>query len=134
MRLTQGCFSFLPDLTDDQIRTQVQYCIDKGWAVNLEFTDDPHPRNTFWDMWGLPMFDIKDAAAVMLELNACRNVHAGRRYIRLSGFDSSPGWESVRISFIVGRPAEEPGFILTRNEVGGQAIQYTLQARPLANA
>jgi ribulose-bisphosphate carboxylase small chain len=40
----------------------------------------------------------------------------------------------VRISFIVGRPAEEPGFILTRNELGGQAIQYTLQARPLANA
>jgi ribulose-bisphosphate carboxylase small chain len=134
MRVTQGCFSFLPELTDDQIRTQVQYCIDRGWAVNIEFTDDPHPRNTYWEMWGLPMFDIKDAAAVMLELNACRNVHAGRRYIRLSGFDSSPGWESVRISFIVGRPAEEPGFILTRNEVGGQAIQYTLQARPLANA
>ena len=25
MRITQGCFSFLPDLTDDQILTQVQY-------------------------------------------------------------------------------------------------------------
>ncbi len=87
MRVTQGCFSFLPELTDDQIRTQVQYCIDRGWAVNIEFTDDPHPRNTYWEMWGLPMFDIKDAAAVMLELDACRKVHAGRRYIRLSGFD-----------------------------------------------
>ncbi len=85
MRITQGCFSFLPDLTDDQIRTQVQYCIDKGWAVNLEYTDDPHPRNTYWEMWDLPMFDIKDAAGVMLELNACRKAHAGRYYIRLSG-------------------------------------------------
>ena len=46
MRITQGCFSFLPDLTDAQIRTQVQYALDKGWAINLEFTDDPHPRNT----------------------------------------------------------------------------------------
>ncbi len=82
MRVTQGCFSYLPDLSDADIRTQVQYCIDKGWAVNIEFTDDPHPRNTYWEMWGLPMFDIKDAAAVMLELDACRKVHAGRRYIR----------------------------------------------------
>jgi ribulose bisphosphate carboxylase small subunit len=43
MRITQGCFSFLSDLADDQIRAQVQYCIDRGWAVNIEFTDDPHP-------------------------------------------------------------------------------------------
>ena len=26
MRITQGCFSFLPDLTDEQISAQVQYC------------------------------------------------------------------------------------------------------------
>ena len=59
MRITQGCFSFLPDLTDDQILIQVQYCLEQGWAVNLEFTDDPHPRNTYWEMWGLPMFDLE---------------------------------------------------------------------------
>ena len=45
MRITQGCFSFLPDLTDEQISRQIQYCLAKGWAVNIEFTDDPHPRN-----------------------------------------------------------------------------------------
>jgi len=33
MRVTQGCFSFLPDLTDEQISRQVQYCLGKGWAV-----------------------------------------------------------------------------------------------------
>ena len=65
MRVTQGCFSFLPDLTDEQISAQVQYCLGKGWAVNIEFTDDPHPRNTFWEMWGLPMFDLRDAAGVL---------------------------------------------------------------------
>ena len=41
MRMTQGCFSFLPDLSDEQIKRQVQYCLDNKWAVNLEFTDDP---------------------------------------------------------------------------------------------
>lgn len=91
MKLTQGCFSFLPDLTDDQIYSQVQYCLANGWAVNIEFTDDPHPRNTYWEMWGLPMFDLQDAAGVMMELAECRRVY-GDRYIRISGFDSSHGW------------------------------------------
>ncbi|MDR6289063.1 ribulose-bisphosphate carboxylase small chain [Inquilinus ginsengisoli] len=124
MRNTQGCFSFLPDLTDRQISAQVQYCIDHGWAVNIEFTDDPHPRNTYWEMWDLPMFDIRDAAAVMHELTSCRKAHGGR-YIRISGFDASPGWESVRISFLVNRPEVEPSFALERQEVEGRTVRYT---------
>ena len=127
MRITQGTFSFLPDLTDEQITRQVQYCIDQGWAVNIEFTDDPHPRNTYWDMWGIPMFDIPDAAGVMMELAACRKAYAGR-YIRLSAFDASPGWESLRLSFITDRPAEEPGFALIRQESNGRQIGYTTRA------
>jgi ribulose-bisphosphate carboxylase small chain len=127
MRLTQGTFSFLPDLTDAQIAAQVQYCIDKGWAVNIEFTDDPHPRNTYWEMWGLPIFDVRDAAGVMAELAACRKIHGGR-YIRLSAMDASHGWESIRLSFITDRPAEEPGFALDRHEAEGRAIRYTTRS------
>ena len=67
MRITQGTFSFLPDFTDEQISAQVQYCLDNGWALNFEYTDDPHPRNTYWEMWGIPLFDIADAAGVMME-------------------------------------------------------------------
>jgi len=125
MRVTQGTFSFLPDLTDDQIRTQVQYCIDNGWAVSLEYTDDPHPRNTYWDMWGHPMFDNKDAAAVVYELNECRK-QFGDRYIRILAFDATPGWESIRLSFIANRPKEEPGFKLQRTDVKGRSMQYSI--------
>lgn len=124
MRLTQGTFSFLPDLTDQQIETQVRYCLNNGWAVNLEHTDDPHPRNTYWEMWGTPMFDLKDPAGIMYELAECRKVF-GDRYIRLTAFDAGHGWESVRLSFIVNRPAEEPGFALERTEVGGRQTVYT---------
>ncbi|MBT3069676.1 ribulose bisphosphate carboxylase small subunit [Rhodomicrobium sp. Az07] len=127
MRITQGQFSFLPDLTDEQIAKQVQYAIENNWAVNIEFTDDPHPRNTYWEMWGLPMFDIKDAAAVMTELQSCRKVY-GDRYIRISASDASHGWESLRMSFIVNRPAEEPGFDLERQEVDGRNIRYTTRS------
>lgn len=127
MRITQGCFSFLPDLSDAQIRRQVQYCLDRGWAVNLEHSDDPHPRNSYWEMWGLPMFDVRDAAGVMLELAACRKA-CGERYIRLSAFDATHGWESLRISFLVNRPQAEPGFALQREECGGRRIRYTTRA------
>ena len=48
MRITQGTFSFLPDLTDAQITRQIDYCLEKGWALAIETTDDPHPRNTYW--------------------------------------------------------------------------------------
>jgi ribulose-bisphosphate carboxylase small chain len=124
MRLTQGTFSFLPDLTDDQIERQVRYCLDHGWAVNLEYTDDPHPRNTYWEMWGTPMFDLKDPAGVMYELEECRKVF-GNQYIRLSAFDADHGWESVRLSFIVNRPKDEPGFFLGRTEAAGRRMVYT---------
>ncbi len=127
MRVTQGCFSFLPDLTDAQISKQVQYCLDNGWAVSFEYTDDPHPRNTYWDMWGHPMFDIKDAKAIMGELAACRRMHEDV-YIRLCAFDSTHGWESLRLSFIVQRPAREPGFMLTRGEGEGRNIRYETRA------
>lgn len=125
MRLTQGTFSFLPDLTDEQIRRQAAYCMERGWAVNLEYTDDPHPRNTYWEMWGLPMFELKDPAGVLYEVEQCRKAFPSC-YVRLSAFDSTPGWESLRLSFIVHRPQEEPGFRLDRAEAEGRQVRYTL--------
>lgn len=128
MHITQGTFSFLPALTDEQITAQAKYCLAKGWALNIEFTDDPHPRNTYWEMWGTPMFDLRDPAGLMYELAECRKVHGGRAYIRVSAFDATPGWESLRLSFITDRPAEEPGFMLERQERAGRMIAYTTRA------
>ena len=127
MRLTQGTFSFLPDLGDEQITKQIRYCLTNGWAVNVEYTDDPHPRNTYWEMWGLPMFDLADPAGVMLEVNACREAFPNH-YIRVSAFDSSHGVESLRLSFIVNRPAGEPGFRLERTDLAGRSQRYRLHA------
>ena len=127
MRLTQGTFSFLPDLTNDQIRKQVEYCQSNGWSIGIEYTDDPHPRNTYWEMWGLPMFDLKDPAGVLYEIEECRKAF-GNCYIRVSAFDATAGWESLRLSFIVHRPAEEPGFGLERTETEGRNVRYTVRS------
>jgi ribulose-bisphosphate carboxylase small chain len=127
MRLTQGTFSYLPDLTDVQISKQIEYALGNGWALGVEYTDDPHPRNTYWEMWGLPMFDLHDAAGVMQEVTACRAAHP-QKYVRINAFDATHGWETVRLSFIVHRPTDEPGFKLERTEDRGRTIRYTLHA------
>ncbi|MCI4664599.1 MAG: ribulose bisphosphate carboxylase small subunit [Neomegalonema sp.] len=127
MRVTQGAFSFLPDLTDEQIHVQAQHCIDQGYAVSVEYTDDPHPRNTYWEMWGHPMFDNPDAASVVYEVNECRKQHGGK-YIRVIAFDATPGWESIRLAFIVNRPAQEPGFRLQREEGPGRTVRYSIHS------
>ncbi len=124
MRITQGQFSFLPDLTDDEIRAQIDYAISKGWAVSVEWTDDPHPRNCYWTMWDIPMFQIKDGAAALYEVNACRKANPDV-YIKVNAFDSTRGVESMVMSFLVQRPKHEPGFALQRTEEAGRTIRYT---------
>ena len=126
-RLTQGQFSFLPDLSDAEIALQIEYGLGKGYAWSIEYTDDPHPRNTYWEMFGMPMFDLTDAAGVMMELNNCRKTFPSH-YIRLMAFDSTRGIESIAMSFIVNRPAQEPGFGLVRQEGEGRSLRYTVHS------
>ena len=126
-RLTQGQFSFLPDLSDEEITLQIEYGLRKGYAWSIEYTDDPHPRNTYWEMYGNPMFDLQDAAGVLMELNNCRKTFPNY-YIRMMAFDSTRNTESIVMSFIVNRPASEPGFGLVRQEVNGRSIRYTVHS------
>jgi ribulose-bisphosphate carboxylase small chain len=126
-RITQGQFSFLPDLTDAQITAQIRYALKNDWAVSVEYTDDPHPRNTYWEMYGNPMFDLKDPAGILMEINNCRKAFPSY-YIRVMAFNSTRGVESPAMSFIVNRPKTEPGFGLVRQEVDGRAIRYTVHS------
>jgi len=132
-RITQGCFSLLPDLTNEQIKKQIEYLVSAGFAVSIEYTDDPHPRNCYWEMWGLPLFDIPDAATIVYELEECRKAHKGV-YIKINAFNNARGVESTAVSFIVDRPAFEPGFYLVRQEGSGRQIHYTIQSYAVQSA
>jgi ribulose-bisphosphate carboxylase small chain len=127
MRITQGTFSFLPDLSDAQIGRQVDYSLANGWALAIEYTDDPHPRNTYWEMFGPPMFDLRDAAGIMAQLAECRATWPDH-YIRVTAFDASAGTESIVMAFIVNRPQVEPGFRLLRHEVEGRTVRYSIES------
>jgi len=127
MRITQGTFSFLPDLTDEQIVAQISYALDHGWAMSVEHTDDPHPRNPYWDMWGMPLFDleVEEADVVLRELRACREAHPGD-YVKVLAYDSSKGRQTTALSFIVHRPKQEPGFRLNRIDSHDRVQRYGL--------
>lgn len=126
-RLTQGQFSFLPPLTDKQISAQIKYALKNGWAIGIEYTDDPHPRNTYWEMFGNPMFDLKDPAGILMEINNCRKTFPNY-YIRVTAFNSARGVESPTMSYLVNRPKTEPGFGLVRQEAEGRSIKYTIHS------
>lgn len=128
MRLTQGTFSFLPDLTDDQITAQLSYALSRGWALSVEHARAPHPRDTYWEMWGLPLFDLRDPAAALDEIHACRAAHPDA-YVKVNAFDSTRGWETVRLSFLVARPPVEPELELSRREGPGRAVRYEIRHR-----
>jgi len=112
MRIKQGTFSTLPDLTDDEIKAQIQYCIDQGWAVSVEYTDDPHPRNIDWELWGMPMFDTQDAAACFTEVTACREAYPNH-YIKVNGYNAKYTKQTIGLSFIVNRPGWTPASVST---------------------
>ena len=127
MRITQGTFSHLPELTDEQITAQIRYGLDNGWALAIEFTDDPHPRNSYWEMWGMPMFDLKDAEQGLREVNRCREAF-GHRYIRVNLYDARLTRQTVALQFLVNRPPVEPGFRLERQESHDRVVRYSLHS------
>ena len=129
MRITQGTFSFLPDLSDEQIEAQLRYALRNGWAIMVEHTDDPHPRNFLWEMWNQPLFDLSEdeVDVAMREVRGAREA-CPNEYVKVVCYDRSLGRQTTALSFIVGRPEFEPGFRLERQEKADRQIRYTLHA------
>jgi ribulose-bisphosphate carboxylase small chain len=127
MRVTQGTFSFLPDLTDEQIEAQLRYALEHHWAISIEYTDDPHPRNSYWELWGLPLFDTKveDAENVMREVRAAREAFP-EHYIKMIAYDPTYTRQTTALAFIVNRPSVERPFRLELIQGPGRVNSYRL--------
>ena len=110
MRITQGTFSFLPELTDEEIRAADRLCARPGLGLSVEYTDDPHPRNTYWEMWGLPMFDLRDGRRAAGSQRLPHDVAASTTS-RSTRSTSVRGFETMRAArSSCNRPDDEPGF------------------------
>lgn len=129
--ISQGAFSYLPELDEERIEAQLRYAIAHGWAISVETTDDPHPRNIYWEMWRLPLFDLSGPEAALAEVRACREAFPGS-YVRVNAFNARKGRETTALSFLVQRPAVEPRYLLQRQHTPGRTNRYTLVPAALA--
>jgi ribulose-bisphosphate carboxylase small chain len=127
MYLRHGAFSYLPELTDEEIAAQVRYAILNSWPVSIEYTDDPHTRNIYWAMFGLPMFDLETPDSVLAKVDQCRSAFPNH-YVRVLAYDAKLGRQTTALHFLVQRPKKEPGLLLTRTEGSDRRQAYALHS------
>ncbi|MEW5757182.1 MAG: ribulose bisphosphate carboxylase small subunit [Pseudomonadota bacterium] len=80
-------FSYLPSMSAEQIKTQVQYIVSKGWNPAIEHTEPKNAAGSYWYMWKLPMFGETNVEKILAEAAACHKAHPGN-HVRLIGYDN----------------------------------------------
>lgn len=82
-----GTFSYLPQMTTEELRKQIEYIVSKGWNPAIEHTEPAHARSHYWYMWKLPMFGETDVDRIMNEIEACKKANPNN-HVRLIGYDN----------------------------------------------
>jgi len=80
-------FSYLPEMSSDDIKKQVEYIVNKGWNPAIEHTEPANAFDHYWYMWKLPMFGETDIAKILAEAEACHKAHPNN-HVRLVGYDN----------------------------------------------
>lgn len=93
-------FSYLPPMTAEQLRKQIEYVVNQGWNPGIEHTEPENATGNYWYMWKLPMFGETDIDAILREVEECRSTHP-ENHIRLLGFDKFS--QSAGASMVVHR-------------------------------
>ncbi|HZD70844.1 MAG TPA: ribulose bisphosphate carboxylase small subunit [Actinomycetes bacterium] len=96
-------FSYLPPLTRDQLVGQIDHILAQGLIPAIEHTRRPDPRDAYWSMWKLPLFEVRTSQEVLAEMQACVDAHPGS-FVKLNGYD--PRRQAQVASFVVRRPAD----------------------------
>merc|ERR1719321_1098650 len=89
--------SYLPQLSNDDARRQIDYMIRNRWTPCLEFSEDGdiylntrmgpcYYDNRYWTMYKLPMFGCSDSSEVIREIENCKREFASAK-VRVIGFD-----------------------------------------------
>lgn len=95
-----GTFSYLPPLTREQVRRQVEYILGQGWVPAVEHVEPARAMGSFWYMWKLPLFAETDPDAVLAEVDLCRSAHP-HDHVRLVGYD--PRRQTQGLALVVHR-------------------------------
>jgi len=98
-------FSYLPELTPDEVGAQIQHVVDNGLVVAIEHTDHPDAYDHYWTLWRLPLFQVDSAEQVVRAIDECRCANPGS-YVKVNGYD--PVRQGQVVSFVVQRPEPDP--------------------------
>merc|ERR1712216_396227 len=101
--------SYLPQLSNEAIKKQIDFMIKNRWTPCLEINDDgdiylntamgpTYYDNRYWSMYKLPMFGCTDPNDVVREIEACTREFPNAK-VRVIGFD--PVRQVQTVSFIV---------------------------------
>ena len=93
--------TYLPLLDEDQVARQIQHLLDRGLIPAVEYAREPAPRDHYWSMWKLPLFEARAAADVQAEISACTTAHPDC-FVKLIGYDRHQ--QTRTISLIVHQP------------------------------
>ncbi len=93
-------FSYLPQLTADELRKQLDYIVAKGWNPAIEHTEPDNASGNYWYMWKLPMFGETDVDNILTEVDLCRKANP-KNHVRVVGYDNYK--QSQGTAFIVHR-------------------------------
>ena len=80
-------FSYLPAMTEGEIKKQVEYLVSKGWNPAIEHTEPEYLMDSYWYMWKLPMFGETDVTKVLAEAEACHKANPDN-HVRLVGYNN----------------------------------------------
>merc|ERR1711972_562317 len=90
--------SYLPPLSDDQIKKQIDFMIKNRWTPCLEVSGDGdiylntamgpgYYDNRYWSLYKLPMFGCRDPNDVVRAIESCKSDFPQAK-IRVIGFDA----------------------------------------------
>lgn len=80
--------SYLPPLTEPELRKQVEYIVGRGWNPAIEHCEPDNAMLHYWYMWKLPMFGETDVDAILAEAAACRDANPAH-LVKLIGYDNA---------------------------------------------
>jgi ribulose-bisphosphate carboxylase small chain len=92
---------YLPRLDQAQAATQITYLLDQGLIPAIEYAREPGPRDHYWGMWKLPLFEARAVADVQAEISACTTAHRDC-FIKLIGYDRQR--QTRTVSLVVHQP------------------------------
>ena len=93
--------TYLPQLDERQLARQIKHLLDEGLIPAIEYVRGPDPRDHYWVMWKLPLFDARVIADVQSEVDACAAAHPDC-YIKLLGYDRQR--QTRAVSLVVHQP------------------------------